>query len=88
VETGELQDSGVARSSRAGTKRNVKAGPTRRFWPGVNGLVPRSQTLRRPFFNSTVVSVAVAIEESVVVVFSSNAGVIPRWSLLIPDGRS
>ena len=77
VEMGELQDSGVARSSRAGTKRNVNAGPTRRFWPGANGLVPRSQTLRRPFFNSTVVSVAVAIAERVAVVFSSSAGV-PR----------
>ena len=30
VEIGDDQDSGVARSSRAGTKRSVKAGPTRR----------------------------------------------------------
>ena len=80
VEIGELHDSGVARSSRAGMKLSVKAGPTRRFWPGANGLVPRSQTLRRPFFNRTVVSVAVAIAERVAVVFSSNGG--------FPRGRS
>jgi hypothetical protein len=49
--------------------------------------VPRSQTLRRPFFNSTVVSVAVAIEERVAVVFSSNAGAIPSGSLLINEIR-
>ena len=30
VEIGEAQLAGVARSSRAGTKRRVKAGPTRR----------------------------------------------------------
>jgi hypothetical protein len=34
-----------------------------------------------------VVSVAVAIAESVAVVFSSSAGVIPRWSLLINEIR-
>src|SRR5580704_2269784 len=76
VETGELQDSGVARSSRTGTKRSVNAGPTKRFWPGRSGLVPRSQTLRRPFFSSTVVSVAVAMEARVAAVFSSKGGVI------------
>jgi hypothetical protein len=53
VEIGDDQDSGVARSSRAGTKRSVKAGPTMRGWPGRSGRVPRSQTLRRPFFSST-----------------------------------
>jgi len=31
VERGEDQLSGVAKSSRAGTKRSVKAGPTRRW---------------------------------------------------------
>ena len=49
VEIGDDQDSGVARSSRAGTKRSVKAGPTSRFCPGRSGRVPRIQTFRRPF---------------------------------------
>jgi hypothetical protein len=35
VETGEDHDSGVARSSRAGTKRRVKALPTKRGSPGL-----------------------------------------------------
>ena len=34
VEIGEPHDAGVARSSRAGTKRSVKARPTSRGWPG------------------------------------------------------
>ena len=59
VEIGDDQDSGVARSSRAGTKRSVKAGPTSRGCPGRNGRVPRIQTFRRPFLSSTVVMVAV-----------------------------
>ena len=59
VEIGEAQDSGVARSSRAGTKRSVKASPTSRGCPGRSGRAPRIQTLRSPFFNSTVVMVAV-----------------------------
>jgi len=37
----------------------VNARPTRRGWPGASGRVPRSQTLRSPFFSSTVVMVAV-----------------------------
>ena len=61
VEIGAPHDAGVARSSRAGTKRSVKARPTRRGWPGCSGRAPRIQTLRRPFFSSTVVSVAVAM---------------------------
>ena len=80
MEMGEAQLAGVARSSRAGTKRKVKAVPTTRFCPGCLGKAPRSQTLRRPFFNRTVVSVAVAIAERVAVVFSSNGG--------FPRGRS
>jgi hypothetical protein len=36
-------------------------------------LVPRSHTFRKPFFNSTVVSVAVAMPQSVALVVSSNA---------------
>ena len=38
VEIGDDQDSGVARSSRAGTKRSVKAGPTSRGCPGPQRL--------------------------------------------------
>jgi hypothetical protein len=34
VEIGFDHDSGVARSSRAGTKRSVNALPTSRGWPG------------------------------------------------------
>src|ERR1700684_2719616 len=65
VEIGDDQDSGVARSSRAGTKRSVKAGPTSRFCPGRNGFAPRSQTFRKPFLRRTVVMVAVVTCESV-----------------------
>src|SRR5690349_3679979 len=61
VEIGDDQDSGVARSSRAGTKRSVKAGPTRRGRPGRSGRAPRIHTLRRPFFSRTVVMVAVVM---------------------------
>src|SRR6266481_710694 len=59
VETGEDQDSGVARSSRAGTKRSVKAGPTSRGCPGRSGRELRIQTFRRPPLSRTVVMVAV-----------------------------
>lgn len=59
VEIGAPQDAGVARSSRAGTKRSVNARPICLGVPGTSGRVPRIQTLRRPFFSSTVVSVAV-----------------------------
>jgi hypothetical protein len=59
VEIGEDQDSGVARSSRAGTKRRVKADPTSRGCPGRSGREPRIQTFRRPFLSRTVVMVAV-----------------------------
>src|SRR5262249_21833704 len=65
VEIGDDQDSGVARSSRAGTKRKVKAGPTRRGIPGFSGRAPRIQTFRRPFLSSTVVIVAVVIVDGV-----------------------
>src|ERR1700760_4097901 len=67
VEIGDDQDSGVARSSRAGTKRNVKAGPTSRGCPGRSGFVPRIQTFRRPFFRRTVVMVAVDTLERVAI---------------------
>src|SRR6202044_3277689 len=67
VEIGDDQDSGVARSSRAGTKRKVKAGPTSRGCPGRSGREPRSQTFRRPFLSRTVVMVAVETRESVAI---------------------
>src|SRR2546430_15587151 len=67
VEIGEDQDSGVARSSRAGTKRSVKAGPTSRGCPGRNGRAPRIQTFRRPFLSRTVVMVAVVTRDSVAI---------------------
>jgi hypothetical protein len=41
VERGEAQLSGVARSSLAGTKRSVKAGPTIRRYPPASGFGPR-----------------------------------------------
>src|SRR5262249_28299113 len=61
VEIGFDQDSGVARSSRAGTKRKVKAGPTRRGKPGRSGRAPRIQMFRRPFLSRTVGMVAVVM---------------------------
>ena len=59
VEIGDAQDAGVARSSRAGTKRSVNARPTTRACSARSGGASRIQTLRSPFFSSTVVSVAV-----------------------------
>src|ERR1700735_5608347 len=67
VEIGEDHDSGVARSSRAGTKRNVKAGPTSLGCPGRSGRAPRSQTFRRPFLSRTVVMVAVDTRDRVAI---------------------
>ena len=66
VEMGEAHEAGVARSSRAGTKRRVKARPARRWAEaaGPIGRAPRIQTLRKPFFSSTVVSVAVVTDSS------------------------
>src|ERR1700676_5743062 len=65
VDRGDDQDSGVARSSRIGTKRSVKAGPTTDGKPGRNGRHPRNQMLRRPFYSRIVVIVAVETEERV-----------------------
>ena len=67
VEIGDDQDSGVARSSRAGTKRSVKAGPTSRGCPGRSGRAPRIQTFRRPFLSRTVVMVAVETRDRVAI---------------------
>ena len=62
---GDAHDSGVAKSSLAGTKRKVNALPTKRGWPVRIGLVLRSHTLRKPFFNNKVVSVAVVTLERI-----------------------
>src|ERR1700744_2152032 len=67
VEIGDDQDSGVAKSSRAGTKRRVKAGPTSRFCPGRSGRAPRIQTFRNPFLSRTVVMVAVVMVDRVAI---------------------
>src|SRR5690242_11575464 len=67
VEIGDDQDSGVAKSSRAGTKRSVKAGPTSRGRPGFSGFAPRIQTFRRPFLSRTVVMVAVVTRDRVLI---------------------
>src|SRR5204863_4615479 len=67
VEIGEDQDSGVARSSRAGTKRSVKAEPTSRGCPGRSGREPRIQTFRRPFLRRTVVMVPVDTCERILI---------------------
>src|SRR5690606_2828096 len=96
VEFGELQDAGVARSSRAGMKRTVNARPTFRSEAEHNGRAPRIQTLRSPFFNSTVVKVAVvtfarALKDcsSLIMVVSSD-GVLDAWNeaAIDPDGRA
>ena len=78
VEIGDAHDAGVARSSRAGTKRSVKARPTRRRGAACSGRARRIQTLRRPFLSSTVVSVAVVTPERTRIVSSSSgSGSIP-----------
>jgi hypothetical protein len=78
VEIGEPQEAGVARSSRAGTKRKVKARPTRRGPPVRKGRAQRIQTLRKPFLSSTVVKVAVVTPERIrTISWSSGSGSIP-----------
>ena len=73
VEIGAPHDAGVARSSRAGTKRSVKARPARRRdAASPSGAAPRIQTLRRPFLSSTVVSVAVVTDSSAALVAASS----------------
>ncbi len=59
VEIGFDQLAGVARSSRTGTKRSVKAGPTTRLPEKPNGMAPAIQAWRMPFFSSIVVMVPV-----------------------------
>ncbi|MNW07553.1 hypothetical protein D3C71_2041900 [compost metagenome] len=72
VDMGDAHDAGVARSSRAGTKRSVNARPTIRLAPGASGRAPRTQTLRSPFFNNTVVSVAVVMRDKAWTTLLSN----------------
>src|SRR5450631_2246370 len=77
VEIGFDQLSGVARSSRTGTKRSVKAGPTTRLPENPNGMAPAIQERRMPFFSSMVVMVPVvtlASVSSVEVIFDSSGG--------------
>jgi hypothetical protein len=88
VEIGEAQEAGVARSSRAGTKRSVKARPTTRCGGVCSGRAPRIQTLRRPFLSRTVVSVAVVTPDRLrTVSVSSGSGSMPMcgYSLFVPD---
>ena len=64
VEVGDDHDSGVARSSRAGTKRRVKAGPTMRSSAWNVGRGPCIQVRRTPFFSRMVVIVPVEVARS------------------------
>ncbi len=64
VEIGFDQLAGVARSSRTGTKRSVKAGPTTRLPEKPNGMAPFIQEWRMPFFSSIVVMVPVVMLRS------------------------
>jgi phosphonoacetaldehyde hydrolase len=59
VDMGAPHDAGVAKSSRAGTNRNVNARPMSLGKPGLKGFAPRIHTLRNPFLSKTVVIVAV-----------------------------
>src|SRR5262249_1947230 len=65
VEIGFDQLSGVARSSRTGTNRSVKAGPTTRFPEKPNGIAPAIHERRMPFFKSIVVMVPVVMFRSI-----------------------
>jgi len=85
VEIGDAQDSGVAKSSPAGTKRNVNAGPTMRRPAAVAiGIGPLIQIRRIPFFSRTVVIVAVDARSSarssldLSLIPNSNAAILPR----------
>jgi len=53
VEIGDDHDSGVARSSRAGTKRNVKPIRPAAAAPAAEDASPQPD-VRRPFFSRTV----------------------------------
>ena len=65
VEIGFDQLSGVARSSRTGIKRMVKAGPTMRRPLPDSGIGPCIQQRRMPFLSSMVVMVPVVTRRSV-----------------------
>src|SRR3954452_4611944 len=77
VEIGFDQLSGVARSSRTGTKRSVNAGPTTRLPEKPSGIAPLIQARRMPFFNSIVVIVPVVTcckASSILSMAKSNSG--------------
>src|SRR4051812_42775962 len=77
VEIGFDQLSGVARSSRTGTKRSVKAGPTTRLPEKPSGIAPLIHARRMPFFNSIVVIVPVVTcckASSILSMAKSNSG--------------
>lgn len=74
VEMGFAHDSGVAKSSRAGTKRKVNARPINLGMPVLMGAGPRIHTLRKPFLRSTVVNVAVVMSDSASMVDESSGG--------------
>ena len=81
VERGEDHASGVARSSRAGMKRKVKAGPTRRGWPSRCGRGPRIHMLRNPFFNRSVVIVAVETPFKISMIAFWSIAIVPSWNI-------
>jgi hypothetical protein len=82
VDLGEDQDSGVAKSSRAGTNRKVNARPMSRGCAGRSGHAPRSQTLRRPFLTRMVVMVAVVTLERISIILVS---FMARGPLALPN---
>src|SRR5262249_29757878 len=88
VDRGLAQLSGVARSSRAGTKRSVKARPTTRSPFACSGRGPAIQVRRTPFLSKTVVIVAVATPRSVA--WRSGASIAftgPSLGRTVTDGR-
>jgi hypothetical protein len=84
VEIGFDQLSGVARSSRTGTKRSVKALPTTRLPEAPNGMAPAIHEWRMPFFNNIVVIVPVVtfanVSSVVLIGIAFQAGFSPSRS--------
>jgi hypothetical protein len=90
VERGYASDFGVARPSRAGRNLKVKACPISFGWLGERGFVPRIQTLRRPFFSSTVVTVAMETERRASIIDGShimNGSSLENWPGRYPGIR-
>src|SRR5471032_240041 len=79
VEIGFDQLAGVARSSRTGTKRSVKAGPTTRLQEKPSGIAPAIHERRIPFFKSMVVIVPVVTLASVSIVEVIDIPVTSSW---------